>query len=89
MRKILKIAKKFKLLVIEDCALIGSKISGKHVGLHGDFGVFSFAVKQMTTGKGGMIISKNSKYVKKLRLKKAFGVNKIFSDRKTLVYMIA
>ncbi len=85
MRKILKIAKKFKLLVIEDCALaIGSKISGKHVGLHGDFGVFSFyPVKQMTTGEGGMIISKNSKYIKKLRLKKAFGVNKIFSDRKT------
>ena len=37
----------------------------------------------MTTGEGGMIISKNSKYIKKLRLKKAFGVNKIFSDRKT------
>ena len=31
----------------------------------------------MTTGEGGMIISKNSKYIKKLRLK-AFGVNKIF-----------
>ena len=38
-----KIAKKYKLLLLEDCALaLGSKVSKKHVGLFGDAGVFSF-----------------------------------------------
>jgi len=84
MKKINKIAKKHNLFVIEDCALaLGSSINNKHVGLFGDVGVFSFyPVKHMTTAEGGIIISKNKDLVKKLRLKKAFGVNKTFSERK-------
>jgi len=84
MLKINKIAKKNNLFVIEDCALaLGSKINNKHVGLFGDAGVFSFyPVKHMTTAEGGIIISKNKNLIKKLRLKKAFGVNKTFSERK-------
>ena len=43
MRKVKKIAKKYNLLILEDCALaLGAKIENKHVGLHGDAGVFSF-----------------------------------------------
>ena len=84
MNKINKIAKKYNLLVIEDCALaLGSLINNKHVGLFGDVGVFSFyPVKHMTTTEGGIIISKNKNLIKQLRLKKAFGVNKTFSERK-------
>ena len=84
MFKINSIAKKYNLFVIEDCALaLGSKIKNKHVGLFGDAGVFSFyPVKHITTAEGGMIISKNSKLIKKLRLNKAFGVDKTFSERK-------
>lgn len=84
MKKINDLAKKYKLLVIEDCALaLGSKINNKHVGLFGDFGVFSFyPVKHMTTAEGGMIISKNKKFYKSLVLNRAFGVNKNFSERK-------
>jgi dTDP-4-amino-4,6-dideoxygalactose transaminase len=84
MNKINKIAKKYNLFVIEDCALaLGSTINNKHVGLFGDVGVFSFyPVKHMTTAEGGIIISKNKNLIKKLRLKKAFGVNKNFSERK-------
>jgi dTDP-4-amino-4,6-dideoxygalactose transaminase len=84
MYKIIKIAKKYNLLVIEDCALaLGSLINSKHVGLFGDVGVFSFyPVKHMTTAEGGIIISKNKNLIKQLRLKKAFGVNKTFSERK-------
>lgn len=82
--KINKIAKKHNLFVIEDCALaLGSTVNNKHVGLFGDVGVFSFyPVKHMTTTEGGMIISKNKNLINQLRLKKAFGVNKIFSERK-------
>jgi perosamine synthetase len=78
------IAKKYNLFVVEDCALaLGSKIKNKHVGLFGDAGVFSFyPVKHITTAEGGMIISKNSKLIKKLRLNKAFGVDRTFNERK-------
>jgi dTDP-4-amino-4,6-dideoxygalactose transaminase len=84
MNKINKIAKKYNLFVIEDCALaLGSKVNNRHVGLFGDVGVFSFyPVKHMTTAEGGIIISNNKNLIKKLRLKKAFGVNKTFSERK-------
>jgi len=84
MNKINKIAKKYNLFVIEDCALaLGSTVNNKHVGLFGDVGVFSFyPVKHMTTAEGGIIISKNKNLIKILRLKKAFGVNKTFSERK-------
>ena len=84
MYKINKIAKKYNLFVVEDCALaLGSTVNNKHVGLFGDVGVFSFyPVKHMTTAEGGMIISKNKNLIKKLRLKKAFGVNRTFNERK-------
>ena len=66
MVSVCKIAKKYNLLVLEDCALsLGSKIKNIHTGLWGDAGVFSFyPVKHMTTGEGGMIISKNDKIKK-------------------------
>jgi perosamine synthetase len=84
MIKVKKIAKKYNLFVIEDCALaLGSKINNKHVGLFGDVGVFSFyPVKHITTAEGGIIISRNKNLIKNLKLKKAFGVNKTFSERK-------
>lgn len=84
MLKINQIAKKYNLYVIEDCALaLGSKINNRHVGLFGDVGVFSFyPVKHITTAEGGIIISRNKNLIKNLKLKKAFGVNKTFSERK-------
>ena len=48
MSKVLEIAKKYNLFVLEDCALApGAKINGKHVGLHGDVGVFSFILSNI------------------------------------------
>mgnify|MGYP001443117559 CR=1 FL=1 len=63
MTEIMKIAKKNKLIVIEDCAhAIETKYKGKHVGNFGDFGCFSFyATKNLVTGEGGMLITKNKK----------------------------
>lgn len=63
MEKILKIAKKHKLAVIEDaCEAIGASINDKKVGSFGDCGVFAFYPnKQMTTGEGGMIVTNNKK----------------------------
>ena len=58
MERILEIAKKHNLRVVEDCAQApGSAINGKKVGTFGDFGCFSFhGAKNFTTlGEGGML----------------------------------
>ena len=84
MPKVVQIAKKHNLFLLEDCALApGAKIDNTHVGLHGDAGVFSFyPVKHFTTAEGGMIILKDESLSKKLKLLKAFGVNRTHGERK-------
>jgi len=59
MDRIMTIAKKHGLVVIEDCAhSIESTFKGQHTGTFGDFGCFSFYVtKNMTTGEGGMVLT--------------------------------
>lgn len=61
--KILKIAKKYKLKVIEDaCEALGAEYKGKKCGTFGEAAVFAFYPnKQMTTGEGGMIVTNNKK----------------------------
>jgi len=84
MIKIKAIAKKHELFLLEDCALApGAKVNDIHVGLHGDAGVFSFyPVKHMTTAEGGMIILRDEDLAKKLKLLRAFGVNRNYGERK-------
>ena len=84
MKRIQIIAKKYNLFMVEDCALSpGGKLDGIHTGLHGDVGVFSFyPVKHITTAEGGMIILKDADFASKLRLKKAFGVDRTHGERK-------
>ena len=59
--KIIKIAKKYNLKIIEDAAEgLGSYYKKKHVGTFGDFGTYSFYYShQITCGEGGMIVCKN------------------------------
>ena len=84
MELINKIAKKHNLFVIEDCALApGTILDDKHVGLHGDVGVFSFyPVKHITTAEGGMVISKHEDLLKKISHIKAFGLDRNYSERR-------
>ncbi|MDP3026583.1 MAG: aminotransferase class I/II-fold pyridoxal phosphate-dependent enzyme [Nanoarchaeota archaeon] len=55
--------------IIEDCALsVGAGIKGKKIGNFSDLSVFSFyATKVLTTGHGGMILSKSEKLLDKLK----------------------
>jgi dTDP-4-amino-4,6-dideoxygalactose transaminase len=64
MDKILKIANKHNLKVIEDCSHAhGSKYKGKHVGTFGDIAVFSLqAQKMMFAGEGGLFLTNNQEY---------------------------
>ena len=66
--KLNSIIKKFKLKVIEDAAeAFGTKFKNKYVGTYGDIGIFSFnGNKIITTGSGGLIVTKNKKLEKKL-----------------------
>jgi perosamine synthetase len=54
------LARKYGLHLIEDaCESLGSKYKGKLCGTFGDCAVFAFYPnKQMTTGEGGMIVTK-------------------------------
>ncbi|HOV62620.1 MAG TPA: DegT/DnrJ/EryC1/StrS family aminotransferase [Spirochaetia bacterium] len=70
MDKIMKIARKHKLFVIEDCCqAAGAKYRGKSVGSIGDIGGFSLNVfKTITAGDGGMVVTDNDE-----RYELAFG----------------
>jgi dTDP-4-amino-4,6-dideoxygalactose transaminase len=83
MPRVMEIARRHNLYVMEDCALsIGATVDGIHTGLHGDCGVFSFyPVKHITTAEGGMIILKDAEFAAKLRLTKAFGVDRSHGER--------
>lgn len=61
MDRLLEIAKKHKLFLIEDSAHAhGSEWKGHKAGSMGDCGTFSFqASKLMTAGEGGIVITKN------------------------------
>jgi len=84
MNKLLKITKKYRIYLLEDCALsLGAKFQKTHTGLWGDAGVFSFyPTKQITSGEGGMIITNNKKLFKKINLRKSLGVQQSFLERK-------
>jgi len=83
MDSIMKIAKSFDLLVIEDCALaVGARIRGTHVGLIGDAGIFSFyPVKHITTGDGGMFVTRHPDLKERVAKARAFGVDRSFAER--------
>lgn len=69
------IARRHQLPIIEDCATsLGATHSGKHVGLHGEIGCFSFhPAKHMTTAEGGMLVTTNTEYAAKARSIREFG----------------
>jgi 8-amino-3,8-dideoxy-alpha-D-manno-octulosonate transaminase len=61
-KEIKAIADKHGIPVIEDTAqAAGGRLHGQHLGTFGQFGTFSFdAVKTMTTGEGGMVITNDA-----------------------------
>lgn len=78
MDKILRIAKKHNLKVIEDAAhASGSSFGKKKIGTHGDLVNFSFhPVKNMSTGDGGMITTNNEEYASLLMMLRLHGMSK-------------
>jgi len=70
MDKIMEIAAKHRLKVIEDCAQAPmGKYKGRYVGTIGDIGVFSLNYhKHIHTGEGGIIVTKNKELAERVQL---------------------
>jgi dTDP-4-amino-4,6-dideoxygalactose transaminase len=70
MDPILEIARKHGLKVVEDCAhAVETTYHGHSAGLIGDAGCFSFyPTKSITTGDGGMVISRHNEIIDQVRL---------------------
>jgi len=69
MGKIMKVARKRKLRVIEDaCQAVGGGYEGKMLGAIGDAGTFSFnAFKNITSGEGGAVVSSDEQVAQRAR----------------------
>lgn len=78
MNKIMTIAKKHRLIVIEDAAhAIGAEYFGKKIGNIGDLTCFSFYVtKNLVTGEGGMITTDKTEWLEKIRILAFNGIDK-------------
>lgn len=83
MPAIMRVADGHGLKVVEDCALaVGARYDGTHVGLFGDVGCFSFyPVKHMTTGEGGMFVTRHTEVHAAVSGLRAFGVDRSHSER--------
>jgi len=83
MDRIMDIANKHNLSVIEDsCHGPLSEYKGKKLGTIGDVGCFSFfSNKNISTGEGGMIITNNEDYAKRIRLLRSHGMTTMSYQR--------
>lgn len=83
MKRILDIARKNSLHVIEDaCQSLGSTINGKQTGSFGDIGCFSFyASKVVTSGEGGAITTNSKELADKVRMIRNHGMLEGYDTR--------
>jgi len=81
--EIKKLAGNYNLQIIEDCAhAIGTYHNGKHVGLFGNVGCFSFyPTKNITTIEGGMIITNSRNIASKITKLRNHGLTKTLAER--------
>jgi dTDP-4-amino-4,6-dideoxygalactose transaminase len=72
------IAKRHGLKIIEDCAhAIETEYHGRKAGTFGEFGCFSFyATKNVTTGEGGMVLTRNEEELARIKMLALHGMSK-------------
>ncbi|HEY2962990.1 MAG TPA: DegT/DnrJ/EryC1/StrS family aminotransferase [Pyrinomonadaceae bacterium] len=94
MDQLLEIARRHGLLIIEDCAhAIETEYHGRKAGTLGDFGCFSFyATKNVTTGEGGMVITRRQEHLARIKTLALHGLSKDawkrFSDEGYKHYLV-
>ncbi|MBN2816393.1 MAG: UDP-4-amino-4,6-dideoxy-N-acetyl-beta-L-altrosamine transaminase [Campylobacterales bacterium] len=72
------IAKEHNLLLIEDAShAFGSMLEDKKIGTFSDMSIFSFhAIKPLTTGEGGCVVTNDENFAKALQLFRSHGIVK-------------
>ena len=83
MDRIMAIAKKYDLKVIEDaCHGPLSEHKGRKLGTIGDIGCFSFfSNKNISTGEGGMLVTNNAEFYKRANLLRSHGMTSLSYER--------
>lgn len=78
MDKIMQIAKKYNLKVVEDAAqAVMSTYKGKALGTIGDFGCFSFhETKNYSMGEGGALVVNDERYIEKAEILREKGTDR-------------
>lgn len=83
---IIEIAKRHGIRIVEDAAhALPARHKKKLIGtLNSDFTVFSFyANKTMTTGEGGMVVTRDAELAKRCRIMRLHGISRDAFDRYT------
>ena len=83
MKSIMQMAQKHGLFVVEDAAHApGAEYQGKKCGMIGDIGCFSFfSNKNLVTGEGGMVITKNKELAEGIRRMRSHGMTALSWDK--------
>jgi dTDP-4-amino-4,6-dideoxygalactose transaminase len=83
MKAILGIARRHGLYVVEDAAHApGAKYQGEKCGLIGDVGCFSFfSNKNLVTGEGGMVVTRNRAWAERVRRMRSHGMEALSWDK--------
>jgi dTDP-4-amino-4,6-dideoxygalactose transaminase len=78
-----ELARRYGAYVVEDAAhAFPARQEGRHLGLWGDAGVFSFyATKTITTGEGGMVVTGNGQLAKRISVMRLHGIDREVWDR--------
>lgn len=78
LKAIREIADKYNLKIIHDAAhAIGAKIEGRNIVDYADVTILSFhPVKHVATGEGGMVLTNDESYYKKLQLFRTHGITR-------------
>jgi len=78
LKKLNTIAKKNKLILIQDAAQsLGARYDKKSITKYADYTIFSFqAIKHITSGDGGALVVKNKKIAEKANRIRWFGINR-------------
>ena len=86
MTMLTNICKKNKIILIEDtCEALGSTYKNKPLGTFGDFSSFSFYYSHhITSGEGGMVCTKNTKYLEIIKSLRSHGWSRDLSNNKSL-----
>jgi dTDP-4-amino-4,6-dideoxygalactose transaminase len=89
--RLVKFCKNKKIILIEDVAhAVGASYDGEKCGTFADIACFSFfSNKNLSTGEGGMFVTKNKAYDKQAKLFRSHGMTSMTIDRyegKTISY---